>query len=57
MTAERRRRYNVRVQGKEDIIDDLCGVALLDDDDSPSGKAIAITLAVVAVVFIVCLAL
>ena len=57
MTAERRRRYNVRVQGKEDIIDDLGVIALLDDDDPPSGKAIAITLAVVAIVFIVCLAL
>ena len=57
MTAERRRRYNVRVQGKEDIIDDLGVIALLDDGDPPSGKAIAITLAVVAAVFIVCLAL
>ena len=57
MTEERRRRYNVRVQGKEDIIDDLGVIALLDDDDPPSGKVIAITLAVVAIVFIVCLAL
>ena len=57
MTEERRRRYNVRVQGKEDIIDDLGVIALLDDGDPPSGKAIAITLAVVAAVFIVCLAL
>ena len=57
MTEERRRRYNVRVQGKEDIIDDLGVIALLDDDDPPSGKAIAITLAVVAAVFLVCLAL
>ena len=45
------------MQGKEDIIDDLGVIALLDDDDPPSGKAIAITLAVVAAVFIVCLAL
>ena len=57
MTAERRRRYNARVQGKEDIIDDLGAIALLDDENPPSGKAFAITLAVVAIVFIACLAL
>ena len=57
MTWERRRRYNVRVQDKEDIIDLLGGVALLDDPKEPSSKAIAITLAVIVAVFAVCLAL
>lgn len=57
MTAERRRRYTIRVNDNEDMIDDLCCLALLEDSKQPSGKAIAITLAVIAVVFIVCLAL
>ena len=57
MTAERSRRYTIRVNGNEDMIDDLCCLALLEDSKQPSGKAIAITLAVIAVVFIVCLAL
>lgn len=47
----------MRVQGKEDIIDDLGAIALLEDGNPPSGKAVAITLAVVAVIFLVCLAL
>lgn len=45
------------MQGKEDIIDDLGVIALLEDGNPPSGKAVAITLAVVAVIFLVCLAL
>ena len=45
------------MQDREDIIDDLGVIALLEDDNPPSGKAIAITLAVVAAVFLVCLAL
>lgn len=57
MTAERRRRYNVRVQDREDIIDDLCGFSLLDDDDSPSCNWFAIAFVVVAVIFIACLVL
>lgn len=57
LTAERRSRYNVRVQDKEDIIDDLCGFGLLDDDDSPSCNWFAIVFVVVAVCFIACLVL
>ena len=47
----------MRVHDKEDIIDTLGGIALLDDESPPSGKAITVTLAIVAVVFIVCLVL
>ena len=39
------------------MIDVLCYLALLEDSKQPSGKAIAITLVVIAAVFIVCLAL
>ena len=57
MTAERRRRYNVRVQDRDDIIDELCGFSLLDDEDSPSCNWFAIAFVVVAVFFIACLVL
>ena len=41
----------------EDIGDMLLGAVLLDDTKVPSGKTIVITIVVVAIVFIVCLAL
>ena len=57
LTAERRRRYNVRVHDEEDIIDDLGMIVLLEDENPPSDKAICIVLVAIVIVFVVCLAL
>ena len=47
------------MQDKEDITDDLCMIALLDEEDppSPSRKAVVITLTIVVAVFLVYLML
>ena len=51
--------YNVYLKDEKDITDDLCMIALLDEEDSPSPsrKAVVITLVIVVVVFLVYLAL